>query len=70
MDRRNNDPEYTLHEPANDPGRERPADQLRERSVEDENDPWAVQRRQNMNQPPPSEVQESREEHGVDHGGA
>ncbi len=62
MDRRRNDPEYQVHEPPQPPGDEErrlSAEEFRELSVEVENSPGAVQQRQHMNQPPPSEVREN-----------
>lgn len=59
MERRRNDPEYQLHEPAAPQEEERlSAEEFRERTLEAENSPGAVQQRQNMNRPPPSEVGE------------
>lgn len=61
MERPRNDPEYQIHEP--EEPQEEPkrlsADEVRERSVEEENSSRAVHRRQNMNQAPPSEVRKA-----------
>lgn len=62
MDRRRNDPEYQVHEPPQPQGDEErrlSAQEFEELSVEAENTPEAVQRRQHMNQPPPSEVRKN-----------
>ncbi len=59
MDKRRTDPEYQLHEPPQPPGDEErrlSAEEFEELSVEAENSPGAVQQRQNMNRPAPSEV--------------
>ena len=60
MDRRRNDPAYQAHEPEQPQDDERlSAEEYRERSLERENLPRAVQQRQNMNQPPPSAVRDN-----------
>lgn len=66
MEPRSNEPYRQTHEPAAPtPERRLSAEELRERSVEDENLPGAVQVRQGSRQPP-SEVREEEREHGAD----
>ena len=64
MDRRSKDPEYQLHEPAEprEDNERLSAEEFKKRSLEQENSSSAVQQRQNMNQPPPSEVRKAHEE--------
>jgi hypothetical protein len=64
MDRRSNDPEYQLHEPAEprDEDQRLSADEFEKRRLEQENSSSAVQQRQNMNQPPPSEVRKAHQD--------
>ena len=64
MDRRSKDPEYQLHELAEprEDNERLSAEEFKKRSLEQENSSSAVQQRQNMNQPPPSEVRKAHEE--------
>lgn len=67
MEPRSNDPHRQMNEPAAPtPERRLGAAEFRERSVEDENLPGAVQVRQNAGTRPPSEVREDEREHGTD----
>ncbi len=67
MEPRSNEPHRQTHEPAAPtPDRRLGAEEFRERTVEDENLPGAVQVRQNAGSPPPSEVRDAGREHGTD----
>lgn len=64
MDRRNPDPQYQMHEPkppAGEADERLSAHEHEQRTLEQENSPAAIQQRQNMNQPPPSEVRREQE---------
>jgi hypothetical protein len=65
MDRRNSEPDYQLHEPkppAGEPDERLSAREHEEIALEQENSPAAIQQRQNMNQPAPSEVRRQQEQ--------
>ncbi|CAN5810409.1 hypothetical protein BH23GEM3_BH23GEM3_06870 [soil metagenome] len=65
MDRRSDDANYQMHEPEQPQGDEESrlsGEEYRKRSIEHENSPEAIQQRQIMNQPPPSEVREQQDD--------
>jgi len=65
MDKRNNDPEYQMHElkpPAGEPDERLSAREFEDLALEQENSPAAIQQRQHTNRPAPSEVRRQQQD--------